>query len=360
MSSLNDEVKEWAPPTESLGKVPQVTPGKSGEKDIEGDFPLDQVVIDQLPPNTIVHSCNRYGASAWTVTARIETTSPKGEPKFYFLKCAEDDQGKAMLEGEFYSMRELYKTSPNFVPQPHTWGKLNLVQLHQASVSPTGQFGFHINTCQGNLPQQTRWNASWMGYYTQLVKGAMQLNRERNGTWQNLEQVVDRLITHVVPQVLKPLEKESRTVKPCLIHGDLWDGNIGTDFETGEIYIFDASVHYAHSEMEIAMWRGRFNKVVSSKVYLKNYLARMGISEPTEQFEDRFRIYSVYHTLHESACHHGSSFRQECYENMNYLINKYAPFHTGESGLPEDLLHKFASMRKIRCSRMFRINSLKI
>lgn len=245
-----------------------------------------------------------------------------------------------MLEGEFNSMSELYKTAPTFVPKPYTWGKLNvsnpetyyflcdfiemtnenpdpvqlctkLVQMHQASESPTGQFGFHINTCQGNLPQQTAWNPSWVDFYVQLVKGAMQLNRERNGTWKNLEQVVDRLITHVVPQVLGPLEAEGRVVKPTLIHGDLWDGNIGIDFETGEIYAFDASAYYAHNEMEIAIWRGKFNKVLSSKVYLNSYISRMGVSEPAEQFEDRNRIYSSYMCLHESACHNGSSFREE-------------------------------------------------
>lgn len=186
-----------------------------------------------------------------------------------------------------------------------------LVQLHQGSESPTGKLSFHFNTCQGNLPQETAWNSSWSAYYIQFVRGAMDLNREKNGTWKNLEQCVDRLITHVVPKVLGPLEAEARVVKPCLIHGDLWEGNIGTDFQTGEIYAFDASVHYAHIEMEIAMWRGKFNKILSSKVYLNTYLSRMGISEPAEQFEDRNRIYSCYMTLHASACHNGSSFREQ-------------------------------------------------
>ncbi|TAQ86947.1 hypothetical protein B7494_g4729 [Chlorociboria aeruginascens] len=326
----------WTPPTFSAGKVPEVVPGKSGDENIEGDFPLDQLVIDR----TIVHSCDRYGASAWTVTARITATLADGEPKSYFLKCAEDSQGKAMLEGEFNSMCELHKTAPNFVPEPYAWGKLNvsspdtyyflcdfiemtdqnpdpvelstkLVQMHQASKSPTGKFGFHIKTCQGNLPQDTTWNATWVGYYTQLIKNAMRLNTEINGPWKNLEQVVDRLITHVVPLVLGPLEAEGRVVKPTLIHGDLWDGNIGTDFETGDIYAFDASAHYAHNEMEIAMWRGRVNKVMNAKVYLTSYIKKMGISEPAEQFDDRNRIYSCYMTLHASACHNGSSFRED-------------------------------------------------
>ena len=139
----------------------------------------------------------------------------------------------------------------------------------------------------------------------------MQLNRDVNGKWKNLEQCIDRLVSQIVPQVLGPLEADGRVVKPCLIHGDLWDGNISTDFETGEINVFDASIHYAHNEMEIAMWRGKLNKVVSSKVYLNNYFSRIGISEPIELFEDRYKIYSVYHTLYESASHNGSSFREE-------------------------------------------------
>lgn len=245
-----------------------------------------------------------------------------------------------MLEGEFNSMVELYKTCPDLVPEPYAWGRLDvsspdtyyflcdfiemsnispdpiqlatkLVQLHQVSESPNGMFGFHIDTCQGNLPQRTAWNPSWVDFYIQLVRGAMALNKERNGDWKNLEQLVDRLITHVVPQVLGPLEADGRVVKPTLIHGDLWDGNVGTSLENGELYFFDASVYYAHNEMEIAMWRARFCKTLSAKAYLNSYLSRMGISEPVEQFEDRNRIYSCYMTLHESACHNGSSFREE-------------------------------------------------
>jgi len=42
----------WTPPTFSEGKIPQVTPGTSGDQQIGGDFPLDQVVIDRKYPQT--------------------------------------------------------------------------------------------------------------------------------------------------------------------------------------------------------------------------------------------------------------------------------------------------------------------
>ena len=35
----------------------------------------------------------------------------------------------------------------------------------------------------------------------------------------------------------------------------LWVGNIGTELNTGNIFVFDACSYYAHNEMEIGMWR---------------------------------------------------------------------------------------------------------
>lgn len=94
-------------------------------------------------------------------------------------------------------------------------------------------------------------------------------------------------------------------------HLGLWDGNTGTDPKTGEIHIFDASSYYAHNEMEIAIWCSLPNSFIGSNVYLKTYLAQMGISEPTEQFEDRHRLYSAHTALHAAVCHSRSSVYEE-------------------------------------------------
>jgi fructosamine-3-kinase len=45
------------------------------------------------------------------------------------------------------------------MPDPECFGAL-LSKLHQKSVSPTGQFGFHITTYAGNLPQFVGWEDS--------------------------------------------------------------------------------------------------------------------------------------------------------------------------------------------------------
>ena len=56
----------------------------------------------------------------------------------------------------------------------------------------------------------------------------------------------------VVPRLLRPLETGGRSIRPSLIHGDLWHGNAETDAETGEPVIFDAASFYAHNECKSA------------------------------------------------------------------------------------------------------------
>lgn len=245
-----------------------------------------------------------------------------------------------MMEGEFHSMTALYTTLPEFFPEPYAWGKFSqnqgrptyfflcnfiemsndipdptelcrkVAELHKRSVSPTGMFGFHTTTCQGNLPQATNlWDPSWESYFRKMLTNAMNLNTEHNGTWNDLEEVVEKVKTIVLPKLLGPLESEGRSIKPSLIHGDLWDGNVGIAYETGEIYAFDAGAYYAHNEMEVGMWRGEVNKVLRDKVYLKEYLSNIGVSEPVHQFDDRSRLYNAYMSLHASACHKGGFFR---------------------------------------------------
>ncbi|RKK80378.1 hypothetical protein BFJ68_g17722 [Fusarium oxysporum] len=265
---------------------------------------------------------------------------PTDQTLIYVSQCAEYEQGKAMLKGEFYSMNELYMVAPNLVPKPHAWGQLTvsnpetfyflcdyletssqdpdpvqlcskLVTLHKSSKSPTGMFGFHVNPLRGNLPLETTWNPSWSDFFVHLFQKSLHLDQTINGPWRDLGRLVEQITAQVVPQVLGPLEADGRSIKPSLIHGDLWTGNIATDPNTGEIYIFDASSYYAHHEMEIAIWRRIPNSVVGSGVYVKTYLAQMGISEPVEQFDDRHRLYSACTALHAAACHNRASAREE-------------------------------------------------
>lgn len=169
-----------------------------------------------------------------------------------------------MMEGEFTGMTELYKTMPSFVPKPLAWGKFRLrspetyfflcdfiemtndlpdaaefctqlAELHSISKSPTGKFGFQIPTCHGRFPQFLDWDSSWESFFRKLLADALRLDYEENKPWPELYAISERVLNKVIPKLLGPLEAEGRTVKPCLIHGDLWEGNIGTSLEDNRI-----------------------------------------------------------------------------------------------------------------------------
>jgi len=244
-----------------------------------------------------------------------------------------------MAEGEFNSMSAIYDVVPNFAPQPFAWGKFKvgnpdiyfflcefidmsselpdpadfcsqLAELHANSTSPTGKFGFHITTCHGKYPQCVGWEESWEVFYRNFLGAVLRLDIEMNGEWKELQ---------AISKLLGALEKEGSSVKPCLIHGDLWEGNIGTDFETGKVYIFDAAAFYAHNEMEIGMWR-RKKLGLGAKEYMQEYMRHFDISEPADQFDDRNRLYCIVFDMWHSAHH------RDCKERLMYLLPRNLMF----------------------------------
>jgi len=127
---------------------------------------------------------------------------------------------------------------------------------------------------------------------------------------------------HVIPRLLEPLESHGRQVKPCLIHGDLWEDNIGTHVETGQILLIDPAPFYAHHEMGVAMWRVSHHNMSSPKYrveYFKNYKP----DEPISECDDRNRLYSLKETLMYSALKPGDQARKQALRDMEYLIEKF-------------------------------------
>ncbi|KIY00051.1 uncharacterized protein Z520_04689 [Fonsecaea multimorphosa CBS 102226] len=327
---------------------------------IAGDFPVDDNVISCFPVRTTVLSANKCGQSKWTATARLDVEQPDGTPATFFLKCAVGEAGRVMLEGEFNSMSELYKTMPELFPKPYTWGKYStssvetyyflaefidmsdrvpepdqlcskLARLHKTSVSPTGKFGFHVPTCQGRNPQAIAWESNWTTFFTNLLRHVIALDDAENGAWDALSTLEDRLLAEVVPYLLDNLTKDGRVLKPSLIHGDLWEGNTGTSYQTGAIYLFDAAAMYAHHELEIGNWRCSYNKI-HHKIYTQTYLRYNEPSEPTEEWADRNRLYCIYYNILYSVNHRGQgkAVRQTAFDDMYYLIDKFAPFPEGQ------------------------------
>jgi len=213
-----------------------------------------------------------------------------------------------MIEADFESLKAIHDVSPLLSPRPYNWGRYKddptchfllaefrevgqqppepvrftarLAELHKNSVSPTGKFGFHMKTMAGPIPQHNDgWSDSWEEIFSNFLGHLLDLDGEKNPPWPELEHVKRLTKTIVIPRLLRPLQSDGRNIKPCLVHGDLWDGNTATDLETGEPFIFDGKSFYAHNEYEIGNWRAPRHRL-SSKTYIRQYQRNFPVSEP--------------------------------------------------------------------------------
>ncbi|PTB36106.1 uncharacterized protein TrAFT101_000075 [Trichoderma asperellum] len=324
---------------------------------LDGVFPFDEAVIEALPKDVTFTSVESFGTSAWTVTGRVTAQRADGSIQRFFLKVAYGEHGRLMLGGEHVSSKMIYSVMPDFIPTPYGYGRYKiqspdtyfylsqfidmdvttapdpedlmgkLAELHKNSQSPTGKFGFPVTTYDGNIPHRVTWESKWVDFFRNLFLHACSLDAEVNEPWPELELAVRQMGDAVIPRLLGNLRQSGsdEPVKPCLIHGDLWEGNRGIDMETGDSVMYDASSYFAHNEMEFGNWRSELNTFFRSKTYMAHYLRRFPAAEPVEEFDDRNRLYSIKVAINYSAMRPGSIRRKTAYNNMCYLIHKYAP-----------------------------------
>jgi len=93
------------------------------------------------------------------------------------------------------------------------------------------------------------------------------------------------LLENRIEEILEGSEE-----KPCLIHGDLWQGNFLCDLDSNPALI-DPAVYYGHREAEIAMTRlfGGFPE--------EFYLAYNKTKPLAQGYDYRENIYFLYHIL---------------------------------------------------------------
>jgi protein-ribulosamine 3-kinase len=224
-----------------------------------------------------------------------------------------------MIEGEFKSMKAIHAVSQELAPEPLAWGRYDqqqpetyflvapfceigiqppdpakfttrLADMHKRSLSPYGKFGFHVTTCHAILPQMTNlWEESWSALYQKQLAHMIKLDKEKHGIWPEFQHVCRLTIDKVIPRLLEPLQSDGRSIKPCLVHGDLWDENTATNMDTGEPFVFDTGSFYAHNEYEIGNWRAPRHSL-SASVYWSSTSAT---SHPQNQVRERYRLVEV-------------------------------------------------------------------
>jgi len=319
-----------------------------------GSYKVDERVVAAFPiSGTQVTDAYNYGESLWGKTAKLVVQLPSGENDNYFLKVVTLGKiGRHMCEGEYESLKAIYAISPSFVPQPYAWGKLEgadetyfllaafrdvgeqpadpvklaagLADMHQRSVSPTGKFGFHFSTCHARIAQAVdTWEDSWCTLYARHLGHVMELAKPILN-WPEFDVVCDLTLQKVVPRLLLPLQAEGRVLKPCLIHGDCWDGNTAMDAKTGEAFVFDVCSFYGHNEYDTGNWRAPRHRL-SSKAYIRAYKRNFPVSEPVEDWDARNLLYSLTFNIGNTIYIPGSQQREVVYDDMTTLCKLFCP-----------------------------------
>jgi protein-ribulosamine 3-kinase len=244
-----------------------------------------------------------------------------------------------LTEGEYHSASAISATVPGFVPNAVGWGEYHngesqvhfylgdyhdmdlkaapepvsftaqVAELHSNGKSPTGMFGFPVSTVCGIFERTVTWEKSWADCFANQLRDVIRYDTETNGPWPEYDAACKQLLEGVIPRLLGALQSDGRQIEPALIHGDLWEQNIGIDMETGETIVFDPGSTYAHNEMEFGTWRCSWAYYFNSPIYMRMYQRNIEPSEPTEEWNDRNRLYSLHPYVNDSAGHPGSVSR---------------------------------------------------
>lgn len=181
-------------------------------------------------------------------------------------------------------------------------------------------FGFDVTTCCGCLPLQNEWNNDWVRFFCsqrldpQMNMDEVKGDREAQELWTQLQRKI--------PSFFEGLE-----IRPALLHGDLWSGNMSEiscpesasashrkDSSTVAVpVIFDPASFYGHDEFEFGIINmfGGFDHP-----FFDAYRAIIPVKPGHEQ---RQRLYQLYHQLNHWN-HFGSGYRGSSLSFMRKLL----------------------------------------
>lgn len=311
-----------------------------------------------LPDGAEVIEATGYGGSYWSYTGKISLRLKDGSTDVYFIKISTGQTGFQMARGEYESVKMIHSIGSALVPKPIGYGTYesnqethfylcefvelydelpdvidfahDIAALHKRSMkqSSNSMFGFEVPTCNETIVQHTDWTISWEQFFTESLKKAFVREEKVHGSDPDIQAMLPALFEKVCPRLLRPLETGGQVLRPCLVHGDLWDGNIGVRAKTGQPIIYDASALWAHNEYDLHMWRATRYRL--GKTFRREYFHHFPKSQPEEDCHDRNLLYSLMADLNSSTHFQDSErFRELLIQSMKELVDKYPKGYEG-------------------------------
>ncbi|KAF2089821.1 Ketosamine-3-kinase [Saccharata proteae CBS 121410] len=329
---------------------------------------LDPAVCKVLSVDPATASVSSAGGGGMSSASTSKISA--GDRQF-FMKTGKGKEAKVMFEGEHASLNALHNAVPSLCPQSFGWGTFTndpstsflvtsyltlsrfssanttsngttsgdppptlaakLARLHTTPAPPPPgetkpQFGFPVPTCCGDTPQDNTFTPSWSTFYANSrLRYIDSLSTASNGPDPDLSALVERTASEVVPRLIGDDHLNGgKGVTPVVVHGDLWSGNASKGSISGvservEDVVYDPSACYAHSEYEIGIMKmfGGFGKT-----FFDEYHRLCPKTEPVEEYEDRVKLYELYHHLNHHALF-GGGYRSGAVGIMETLIGKY-------------------------------------
>ena len=177
-------------------------------------------------------------------------------------------------EKSFLVLEHIQETYPSRL----YWQDLgrSLATLHGVTAN---NCGLGHNNYIGRLHQTNTSRPSWIDFYKE-----MRLSHQLGLAMYN--DYVDKAFVRDFKTFLEKLERIIPESKSCLLHGDLWNGNIMPMDD--KAYVFDPAVYYGAPEMDLAMTRlfGGFDEVF--------YQAYHEVNPIPDHFEELLDVYNLY------------------------------------------------------------------
>ncbi|KAH6868861.1 Fructosamine/Ketosamine-3-kinase [Alternaria rosae] len=303
------------------------------------------------------------GGSSSASTLKITSQLDDGTDQTFFMKTGSGKEAEVMFQGEYASLQAIHDAVPSLCPQPLGHGRFEsqpstsflvteflnltgrssskstkalslaakLAKLH-TTPAPIPQgcdkpvFGFSVTTCCGDTPQDNSYKGSWADFYAENRLRSILRFAEQNGRRDgDVKKLVEQTVAMIVARLIGDDHlNNGKGVTPVVVHGDLWSGNasvgvIGNKKGEPEDVVYDPSACYTHNEFELGAMK-MFGGFGGS--FLKEYHQLCPKTEPVEEYEDRVKLYELYHHLNHYAMF-GGSYRSGAVSIMRDLIKKY-------------------------------------
>jgi len=184
-------------------------------------------------------------------------------------------------------------------------------ELHSNTNASAKGFGFSIPTYCGPTKLKNGWFQRWDECYASMI-GDLLDQLATKGGFNILCTKGESIKNQVIPMLLRLLD-----IKPVILHGDLWSGNVGLDKATGQPIIFDPASYFGHNEADLSIARifGGF-----PESFFNTYHDYLPKTKPVDQYELRMDLYELFHYLNHTLIF-GGHYAGSAERKMDRLIS---------------------------------------